>query len=58
MPTASASLSVDSISENSETKNIKLTLSNPSKFDILLGLSVKTAHLSQKILQRIKKTSH
>ena len=55
MPTASASLSVDSISENSETKNIKLTLSNPSKFDILLGLSVEDSPFVPEDLAENKK---
>ena len=55
MPTASASLSVDSISENSETKNIKLTLSNPSKFDIVLGLSVEDSPFVPEDLAENKK---
>ena len=55
MPTASASLSVDSISENSETKNIKLTLSNPSKFDILLGISVEDSPFVPEDLAENKK---
>ena len=55
MPTASASLSVDSISENSETKNIKLTLSNPSKFDIMLGLSVEDSPFVPEDLAENKK---
>ena len=55
MPTASASLSVDSISENSETKNIKLSLSNPSKFDILLGLSVEDSPFVPEDLAENKK---
>ena len=41
MPTASSSIDTDSILENSETKIIKVSLSNPSKFDIKLGLSVE-----------------
>ena len=55
MPTASASLSVDSISENSETKNIKLTLSNPSKFDIVLGLTVEDSPFVPEDLAENKK---
>ena len=41
MPTASVILSPDSITENSETTTVKLTLSNPSKFDISLGLTAE-----------------
>ena len=41
MPTASFVLSPDSITENSETTTVKLTLSNPSKFDISLGLTAE-----------------
>ena len=55
MPTASASIKVDSISENSETKNIKLTLSNPSKFDIKLGLSVEDSPFVPEDLAENKK---
>tara|TARA_B100000575_G_scaffold98064_1_gene78241 strand:- start:12354 stop:15317 length:2964 start_codon:yes stop_codon:yes gene_type:complete len=45
MPTASASVNTDSISENSETKIIRVSLSNPSKFDINLGISVEDSPL-------------
>ena len=55
MPTASTSIKVDSISENSETKNIKLTLSNPSKFDIKLGLSVEDSPFVPEDLAENKK---
>ena len=55
MPTASASFSIDSISENSETKNIKLMLSNPSKFDIKLGLSVEDSPFVPEDLAENKK---
>ena len=55
MPTASASFSIDSISENSETKNIKLMLSNPSKFDIKLGLSVEDSPFVPEDLAKNKK---
>ena len=55
MPSASASLNIDSISENSETKKFKLMLSNPSKFDIKLGLSVEDSPFVPEDLAEIKK---